>query len=73
MVNLVLNFSLAMVIGYSEISRQGKLMIATTFQIFLRMGISDDFLLCSNLDSSPTTSKIRRENKSPGLGISGGA
>ena len=73
MVNLVLNSSLAMVIGYAEITRQGKLIIATTFQIFWTWGM----VMISYFVITWTLALILRylEDKTriPGLGISGGA
>ena len=73
MVNLVLNSSLAMVIGYAELTRQGKLIIAVTFQIFWTWGM----VMISYFIVTWTLALILRhlENKTriPGLGISGGA
>jgi ABC-type amino acid transport system permease subunit/photosystem II stability/assembly factor-like uncharacterized protein len=73
MVNLVLNSSLAMVIGYAEITRQGKLIIATTFQIFWTWGM----VMISYFVVTWTLALFLRwlEDKTriPGLGISGGA
>ena len=73
MVNLVLNSSLAMVIGYAEITRQGKLIIATTFQIFWTWGM----VMISYFVITWTLALLLRylEDKTriPGLGISGGA
>ncbi len=73
MVNLVLNSSLAMVIGYAELTRQGKLIIAVTFQIFWTWGM----VMISYFIVTWTLALILRhlENKTriPGLGITGGA
>jgi polar amino acid transport system permease protein len=73
MVNLVLNSSLAMVIAYSELTRQGKLIIAITFQIFWTWGM----VMVSYFVVTWTLALILRwlEDKTriPGLGISGGA
>ncbi len=73
MVNLVLNSSLAMVIGYAELTRQGKLIIAVTFQIFWTWGM----VMISYFIVTWTLALLLRylENKTriPGLGISGGA
>ena len=73
MVNLVLNSSLAMVIGYAELTRQGKLIIAVTFQIFWTWGM----VMISYFIVTWTLALMLRhlENKTriPGLGISGGA
>ena len=72
MVNLVLNSSLAMIIGYAEITRQGKLIIATTFQVFWTWGM----VLVSYFVITWTLALILRyleeKTKIPGLGISGG-
>jgi polar amino acid transport system permease protein len=71
MVNLVLNSSLAMVIGYAELTRQGKLIIAVTFQIFWTWGM----VMISYFIVTWTLALILRhlENKTriPGLGIGG--
>ncbi len=73
MVNLVLNSSLAMVIAYTELTRQGKLIIAITFQIFWTWGM----VMVSYFVVTWTLALILRwlEDKTriPGLGISGGA
>ncbi len=73
MVNLVLNSSLAMVIGYSELTRKAKLINAVTFQVFWSYGM----VLISYFIVTWTLALILRylENKTkiPGLGISGGA
>jgi ABC-type amino acid transport system permease subunit/photosystem II stability/assembly factor-like uncharacterized protein len=73
MVNLVLNSSLAMVIGYAELTRKGRLINAVTFQLFWGYGM----VLVSYFIVTWTLALILRylENKSriPGLGISGGA
>ena len=72
MVNLVLNSSLAMVIGYSELTRKAKLINAVTFQVFWSYGM----VLISYFIVTWTLALILRylENKTriPGLGISGG-
>ena len=73
MVNLVLNSSLAMVIGYAELTRKGRLINAVTFQLFWGYGM----VLVSYFVVTWTLALLLRylENKSriPGLGISGGA
>ena len=73
MVNLVLNSSLAMVIGYSELTRKAKLINAVTFQVFWSYGM----VLISYFIVTWTLALILRylENKTriPGLGISGGS
>ena len=72
MVNLVLNSSLAMVIGYSELTRKAKLINAVTFQVFWSYGM----VLISYFIVTWTLALFLRylENKTriPGLGISGG-
>ena len=73
MVNLVLNSSLAMVIGYSELTRKAKLINAVTFQVFWSYGM----VLISYFIVTWTLALILRylEDKTriPGLGISGGS
>ena len=73
MVNLVLNSSLAMVIGYSELTRKAKLINAVTFQVFWSYGM----VLISYFIVTWTLALFLRylENKTriPGLGISGGS
>ena len=73
MVNLVLNSSLAMVIGYSELSRQGKLMIATTFQIFSAWGLVMISYFVVTWTLALLLRRLEEKTKIPGLGISGGA
>ncbi len=73
MVNLVLNSSLAMVIGYSELSRQGKLMIATTFQIFSAWGLVMISYFVVTWTLALLLRRLEEKSKIPGLGISGGA
>ena len=73
MVNLVLNSSLAMVIGYSELSRQGKLMIATTFQIFSAWGLVMISYFVVTWTLALLLRRLEDKTKIPGLGISGGA
>jgi len=73
MVNLVLNSSLAMIIGYAEITRQGKLIVATTFQVFWTWGmvLISYFLLTWTL--ALLLRYLEERTRIPGLGISGGA
>ena len=72
MVNLVLNSSLAMIIGYSEITRQGKLIVATTFQYAYAWGM----VLISYFVVTWTLAVFLRwmeeKTRIPGLGIAGG-
>ncbi|MGB1559404.1 MAG: ABC transporter permease subunit [Candidatus Thalassarchaeaceae archaeon] len=73
MVNLVLNSSLAMIIGYAEITRQGKLIVATTFQVFWTWGmvLISYFLITWAL--ALFLRYLEERTRIPGLGISGGA
>jgi ABC-type amino acid transport system permease subunit len=73
MVNLVLNSSLAMIIGYAEITRQGKLIVATTFQVFWTWGmvLVSYFLITWTL--ALFLRYLEERTRIPGLGISGGA
>ena len=73
MVNLVLNSSLAMVIGYSELSRQGRLMIATTFQIFSAWGLVMVSYFVVTWTLALILRRLEETTRIPGLGISGGA
>ena len=73
MVNLVLNSSLAMVIGYSELSRQGKLMIATTFQIFSAWGLVMISYFVVTWTLALILRRLEDTTRIPGLGISGGS
>jgi len=72
MVNLVLNSSLAMIIGYAEITRQGKLIVATTFQVFWTWGmvLISYFLITWTL--ALFLRYLEERTRIPGLGISGG-
>ena len=73
MVNLVLNSSLAMVIGYSELSRQGRLMIATTFQIFYAWGLVMISYFVVTWTLALLLRRLEEWSRIPGLGISGGS
>ncbi|HJM13141.1 MAG TPA: ABC transporter permease subunit [Candidatus Thalassarchaeaceae archaeon] len=73
MVNLVLNSSLAMVIGYAEITRQGKLIIATTFQIFWTWGMVMISYFVITWTLALFLRYLEDKTRIPGLGISGGA
>ena len=72
MVNLVLNSSLAMIIGYAEITRQGKLIVAQTFQYAYAWGM----VLISYFVVTWTLALFLRwmeeRTRIPGLGITGG-
>ena len=73
MVNLVLNSSLAMVIGYSELSRQGRLMVATTFQIFSAWGLVMISYFVVTWTLAMLLRRLEDWSRIPGLGISGGS
>ncbi len=72
-VNLVLNSSLAMVIGYAELTRQGKLIIAITFQIFWAWGLVMISYFIVTWTLALILRRIEKKTRIPGLGISGGA
>jgi len=72
-VNLVLNSSLAMVIGYAELTRQGKLIIAITFQIFWAWGLVMISYFIVTWTLALMLRRIEKKTRIPGLGISGGA
>ena len=73
MVNLVLNSSLAMVIGYAELSRQGRLIIAVTFQIFWAWGMVMVSYFVVTWTLALLLRRLEEKTRIPGLGISGGA
>jgi len=73
MVNLVLNSSLAMVIGYAELSRQGRLIIAVTFQIFWAWGMVMISYFVVTWTLALLLRRLEEKTKIPGLGITGGA
>ena len=72
MVNLVLNSSLAMIIGYAELTRQGKLIVASTFQYAYAWGM----VLISYFVVTWTLALFLRwmeeKTRIPGLGMTGG-
>ena len=72
MVNLVLNSSLAMVIGYSELARQGRLIIAVTFQIFWAWGMVMISYFVITWTLALLLRRLEEKTKIPGLGITGG-
>ena len=72
MVNLVLNSSLAMVIGYAELSRQGRLIIAWTFQIFWAWGLVMISYFVVTWTLALLLRRLEEKTKIPGLGITGG-
>ena len=73
MVNLVLNSSLAMVIGYAELTRQGKLIIAVTFQLFWAWGMVMISYFVVTWTLALLLRRLEEKTRIPGLGISGGA
>ncbi len=73
MVNLVLNSSLAMVIGYAELSRQGRLIIAVTFQVFWAWGMVMISYFVVTWTLALLLRRLEEKTRIPGLGISGGS
>jgi ABC-type amino acid transport system permease subunit len=69
MVNLVLNSSLAMVIGYTELTRQGKLINAITFQITWTWGMVMISYFVVTWTLALILRRIEVKTKIPGLGI----
>lgn len=69
MVNLVLNSSLAMVIGYTELTRQGKLINAITFQITWTWGMVMISYFIVTWTLALVLRRIEAKTKIPGLGI----
>ena len=73
MVNLVLNSSLAMVIGYAELTRQGNVMMTSTFQLFFAWGLVMVSYFVITWTLALILRRLEEKTKIPGLGISGGA
>ena len=69
MVNLVLNSSLAMVIGYTELTRQGKLINAITFQITWTWGMVMISYFIVTWTLALILRRIEAKTRIPGLGI----
>ena len=69
MVNLVLNSSLAMVIGYTELTRQGKLINAITFQITWTWGMVMISYFVVTWTLALILRRIEAKTRIPGLGI----
>lgn len=69
MVNLVLNSSLAMVIGYTELTRQGKLINAITFQITWTWGMVMISYFIVTWTLALILRRIEVKTRIPGLGI----
>ena len=72
MVNLVLNSSLASVIAYTELTRQGKLVVAITFQIFWTWGMVMIAYFVVTWSLALLLRRLEEKTRIPGLGISGG-
>jgi ABC-type amino acid transport system permease subunit/photosystem II stability/assembly factor-like uncharacterized protein len=72
MVNLVLNSSLAMVVGYSELTRKGRLINAVTFQIFWAYGMVLVSYFVVTWTLALLLRRLETKSRIPGLGISGG-
>jgi polar amino acid transport system permease protein len=72
MVNLVLNSSLASVIAYTELTRQGKLVVAITFQIFWTWGMVMIAYFVVTWTLALLLRRLEEKTRIPGLGISGG-
>ena len=72
MVNLVLNSSLASVIAYTELTRQGKLVVAITFQIFWTWGMVMIAYFVVTWTLAILLRRLEEKTRIPGLGISGG-
>ena len=69
MVNLVLNSSLAMVIGYNELSRQGKLITAITFEISWTWGMVMISYFVVTWTLALILRRLEAKTRIPGLGI----
>ena len=69
MVNLALNSSLAMVIGYTELTRQGKLINAITFQITWTWGMVMISYFIVTWTLALILRRIEAKTRIPGLGI----
>jgi ABC-type amino acid transport system permease subunit/photosystem II stability/assembly factor-like uncharacterized protein len=72
MVNLVLNSSLASVIAYTELTRQGKLIVAITFQIFWTWGMVMIAYFVVTWTLALLLRRLEEKTRIPGLGITGG-
>ena len=68
-INLVLNSSLASAIGYSELTRQGKLIIGITFRTFWTWSLVLMFYFVITYTLSNILKYIEKRLKIPGLGI----
>ena len=72
MVNLVLNSSLAMVIGYAELTRQGKLITAVTFQMAYTWGMVLVSYFVITWTLALILRRLEENTRIPGLGMPGG-
>ena len=72
MVNLVLNSSLAMVIGYAELTRQGKLITAVTFQMAYTWGMVLVSYFVITWTLALILRRLEESTRIPGLGMTGG-
>ena len=70
-VNLVLNSSLAFTIGYTELTRQGNLLIAITFKTFWTWGLVLVYYFIVTFSLSNVMRYIEKKTKIPGLGVGG--
>ena len=68
-INLVLNSSLASAIGYSELTRQGKLIIGITFRTFWTWSLVLMFYFVITYTLSNILKYFEKRLKIPGLGI----
>ena len=73
MVNLVLNSSLAMVVGYAELTRKGRLIDAVAFQICWVDGMVLVFYFVVTWSLALLLRNVETKSRIPGLGISGSA
>ena len=72
MVNLVLNSSLAMVIGYAELTRQCKLITAVTFQMAYTWGMVLVSYFVITWTLALLLRRLEESTRIPGLGMTGG-
>tara|TARA_B100000809_G_scaffold117727_1_gene116089 strand:+ start:1002 stop:2825 length:1824 start_codon:yes stop_codon:yes gene_type:complete len=70
-INLVLNSSLASAIGYSELTRQGKLIIGITFRTFWTWSLVLMFYFAITYTLSNILKYLEKRLKVPGLGLGG--
>jgi len=70
-INLVLNSSLASAIGYSELTRQGKLIIGITFRTFWTWSLVLMFYFVITYTLSNILKYLEKRLKVPGLGLGG--